>query len=77
MGEQSEYANVDATKYWAFSDSVKARIAIPVVIARELKELHLPEIFIEGNASKGTDSNLLESLTGADLTKQMIDKTNK
>ncbi len=33
LGEQSEYANVDAAKYWAFSDAVKARIATSVVIS--------------------------------------------
>ncbi len=48
-----------------------------VGVARELKELQLPEIFIEGSSSKSTDSNLLESLIGADLAKQMMDKTNK
>ncbi|AWX43500.1 hypothetical protein HME9304_00488 [Flagellimonas maritima] len=48
-----------------------------VGVARELKELQLPEIFIEGSSSKSTDSNLLESLIGADLAKQMMDKTDK
>ncbi|MEX0316003.1 MAG: hypothetical protein AB3N18_17625, partial [Allomuricauda sp.] len=33
LGEQCEYANVDAAKYWAFSDAVKARIATSVVIS--------------------------------------------
>ena len=33
LGEQSEYANVDVAKYWAFSDAVKARIATSVVIS--------------------------------------------
>jgi hypothetical protein len=33
LGEQSEYANVDFAKYWAFSDAVKARIATSVVIS--------------------------------------------
>ena len=33
LGEQSEYANVDKAKYWAFSDAVKARIATSVVIS--------------------------------------------
>lgn len=33
LGEQSEYANVDTAKYWAFSDAVKARIATSVVIS--------------------------------------------
>ena len=32
LGEQSEYANVDKAKFWAFSDAVKARIATSVVI---------------------------------------------
>ncbi|MFL1895839.1 hypothetical protein ACJRPK_09060 [Aquimarina sp. 2-A2] len=33
LGEQSQYANVDKAKYWAFSDAVKARIATSVVIS--------------------------------------------
>lgn len=48
-----------------------------VGVARELKELHLPEIYFEGgNSSKSSNSNLLTSLIGADLAKQMI-KSNK
>ncbi|MFK7812923.1 MAG: hypothetical protein AB8B59_10535 [Maribacter sp.] len=43
-----------------------------VGVARELKELHLPEIYFEGgNASKSSNNNLLTSLIGADLAKQM------
>ncbi len=48
-----------------------------VGVARELKELRLPEIFIEGGDSKNADNTLLESLIGADLAKQMMNKTNK
>ncbi|MGX1929600.1 hypothetical protein [Flagellimonas sp. 2504JD4-2] len=48
-----------------------------VGVARELKDLRLPEIFIEGGDEK-QDSNLLQSLIGAELAKTMIDKnTNK
>ncbi|WP_422348681.1 cell envelope integrity protein TolA [Flagellimonas sp.] len=45
-----------------------------VGVARELKELRLPEIFIEGSDSKNSDNTLLESLIGADLAKQMMSK---
>ncbi|UII78803.1 SPFH domain-containing protein [Flagellimonas sp. CMM7] len=48
-----------------------------VGVARELKELRLPEIFIEGNSSKNSDNTLLESLIGADLAKQMMNKSEK
>nr|WP_299384600.1 cell envelope integrity protein TolA [Allomuricauda sp.] len=49
-----------------------------VGVARELKELRLPEIFIEGTDSETSDNTLLESLIGADLAKQMMNKsTNK
>ena len=48
-----------------------------VGVARELKELRLPEIFIEGSSTKNSDSALLESLIGADLAKQMMNKADK
>lgn len=44
-----------------------------VHVARELKDLSLPEIFIEGGTNKTNDSNLLQSLIGADLAKKMMD----
>lgn len=43
-----------------------------VGVARELKELSLPEIFIEGGGNKSNNGNLLESLIGADLARKMI-----
>ena len=48
-----------------------------VGVARELKDLRLPEIFIEGGDSNKSDNTLLESLIGADLAKQMMQKSNK
>ncbi|MCL6272645.1 cell envelope integrity protein TolA [Muricauda sp. 2012CJ35-5] len=48
-----------------------------VGVARELKELRLPEIFIEGSDGKSNDNNLLESLIGADLAKQMMSNPKK
>nr|WP_299174574.1 cell envelope integrity protein TolA [uncultured Allomuricauda sp.] len=48
-----------------------------VGVARELKELRLPEIFIEGSDSKNSDNTLLESLIGAELAKTMIEKSTK
>ncbi|TMM53128.1 hypothetical protein FEE95_18835 [Maribacter algarum] len=48
-----------------------------VGVARELKELSLPEIFIEGGSSKSTDSNLLQSLIGADLAKKMMESNGQ
>ena len=48
-----------------------------VGVARELKELSLPEIFIEGGSSKSNNNNLLESLIGADLAKKMMDADGK
>ncbi len=51
---------------WEFKTSVG--------VARELKELRLPEIFIEGGGHKQTDANLLQSLIGADLAKKMMEK---
>lgn len=44
-----------------------------VHVARELKDLSLPEIFIEGSTGKTSDGNLMQSLIGADLAKKMMD----
>jgi hypothetical protein len=44
-----------------------------VHVARELKELSLPEIFIEGSTAKNSEGNLLQSLIGADLAKKMME----
>ncbi len=43
-----------------------------VDVARELKSLKLPEIYIEGGDKGKSDANLLESLIGADLAKKMM-----
>lgn len=43
-----------------------------VGIAQQLKDLKLPTTYIEGSKN-GTNSNLLESLIGADLAKKMMD----
>ncbi|WP_299531494.1 cell envelope integrity protein TolA [Ulvibacterium sp.] len=48
-----------------------------VGVARELKDLSLPEIFIEGGDSQNTDTNLLQSLIGAELAKKMIESNSK
>lgn len=48
-----------------------------VGVARELKDLNLPEIFIEGGNSKNTDTNLLQSLIGAELAKKMMASNSK
>ncbi|WP_430967509.1 hypothetical protein [Spongiimicrobium sp. 2-473A-2-J] len=48
-----------------------------VGVARELKELNLPEIFIEGGDAKSGDANLLQSLIGADLARKMMENDNK
>lgn len=48
-----------------------------VGVARELKELNLPEIFIEGGNSKSNDGNLLQSLIGADLAKKMMESNSQ
>jgi len=48
-----------------------------VGVARELKELSLPEIFIEGGSGKNNNNNLLESLIGADLAKKMMNADSK
>jgi len=48
-----------------------------VHVARELKELSLPEIFIEGRAAKNSEGNLLQSLIGADLAKKMMESNGE
>ena len=48
-----------------------------VGVARELKDLSLPEIFIEGGSAKGNNGNLLQSLIGADLAKKMMESKTK
>lgn len=48
-----------------------------VGVARELKELNLPEIFFEGGNSQNTDTNLLQSLIGAELAKKMMESNSK
>ena len=48
-----------------------------VGVARELKELKLPELYIEGGGKSNNNSNLLESLIGAELAKKMISKNTK
>ncbi|RKN79923.1 SPFH domain-containing protein [Ulvibacterium marinum] len=49
-----------------------------VGVARELKELNLPQIFIEGGGdSQKTDANLLQSLIGAELAKKMMESNSK
>ncbi|WP_422081309.1 hypothetical protein [Ulvibacterium sp.] len=48
-----------------------------VGVARELKDLNLPEIFIEGGNSQNTDTNLLQSLIGAELAKKMMENNSK
>lgn len=51
---------------WEYKTSVN--------VARELKELKLPEIYIQDGGKQGNDGNLLQSLIGADLAKQMMQK---
>jgi regulator of protease activity HflC (stomatin/prohibitin superfamily) len=48
-----------------------------VGVARELKDLSLPEIFIEGGSAKRNNGNLLQSLIGADLAKKMMESNTK
>lgn len=43
-----------------------------VGVARELKDLRLPEIYMEGKDGKSSNNNLLQSLIGASLAKQMM-----
>ncbi len=45
-----------------------------VNIARELKELKLPEIYIQDGGKQSNDGNLLQSLIGADLAKKMMSR---
>lgn len=46
-----------------------------VGVAEQLKDLKLPSTYIQGSNGKG--GNLLETLIGADLAKNMIKKSNK
>ena len=48
-----------------------------VGVAGQLKSLNLPEIYIEGNGEKSNNSNLMESLIGAELAKKMIESNQK
>ncbi|MEW7292476.1 hypothetical protein [Aquimarina sp. 2304DJ70-9] len=54
---------------WEYKTSVN--------IARELKELRLPEIYIQDGGKQSNDGNLLQSLIGADLAKKMMSKQSK
>ncbi|MEW7280180.1 hypothetical protein ABW636_16440 [Aquimarina sp. 2201CG1-2-11] len=54
---------------WEYKTSVN--------IARELKELKLPEIYIQDGGKQGSEGNLLQSLIGAELAKKMMDNKNK
>ncbi|WP_299216365.1 SPFH domain-containing protein [uncultured Aquimarina sp.] len=55
---------------WEFKTSVN--------VAKQLKDLKLPEIYIQDGSKQGTDGNLLQSLIGADLAKKMMSqKTSK
>lgn len=45
-----------------------------VYVARELKELRLPEIYINGQEDTKSGGTLLESLIGAELARNMIQK---
>ncbi len=45
-----------------------------VGVAQQLKELNLPSTYIESGGKQGNKGNLLESLIGAELAKQMIEK---
>ncbi len=47
-----------------------------VGVAEQIKELNLPSTYIEGSKNGGND-NLLQSLIGADLAKQMMSRDNK
>lgn len=58
LGEQSEYANVDAAKYWAFSDAVKARIATSVVISINTEDEHQ---FLSVADRNKTEENMIRS----------------
>ena len=54
---------------WEYKTSVN--------IARELKELKLPEIYIQDGAKQDNNGNLLQSLIGADLAKKMISRKSQ
>ncbi len=54
---------------WEYKTSVN--------IARELKELRLPEIYIQDGAKQGDSGNLLQSLIGADLAKKMMNRKSQ
>jgi regulator of protease activity HflC (stomatin/prohibitin superfamily) len=58
LGEQSEYANVDIAKYWAFSDAVKARIATSVVISINTED---ETQFLSVADRNKTEQNLMRS----------------
>lgn len=58
LGEQSEYANVDVAKYWAFSDAVKARIATSVVISINTQD---EAQFLSVADRNKTEKNLIRS----------------
>lgn len=49
---------------------------IAIGVARELKELKLPEVYMSGGNGK-SDAGLLESLIGADIAKKMMDPNIK
>lgn len=46
-------------------------------VARELKDLRLPEIYIQGQDNNSGNSNLLQSLIGAELAKKMMADESK
>ncbi|GAA4277604.1 SPFH domain-containing protein [Aquimarina mytili] len=54
---------------WEYKTSVN--------IARELKELKLPEIYIQDGNKQGNEGNLLQSLIGADLAKKIMSNKSK
>ncbi len=58
LGKQSEYANVDQAKYWAFSDAVKARIATSVVVAINTND---ESQFLSVADRNKTEKNLIRS----------------
>jgi len=45
-----------------------------VGVAQQIKDLSLPSTYISGGSQKGNNSNLLQSLIGADLAKKMMSK---
>ncbi|MFD2565154.1 SPFH domain-containing protein [Aquimarina rubra] len=55
---------------WEYKTSVN--------VAKQLKDLKLPEIYIQDGGKQSSDNNLLQSLIGADLAKKMMSqKTSK